>query len=383
MQHPGSAWTAAATASVLAASRHGTAVTALPPPETDWSTVVHAIILHRVHGLLGPHVGQLGMPAEHAARVSAAQRQMLNNGIAEVRDTDAVSRLLDDAGIQHLVVKGIVLGAAVGEMPALRGGGDIDVWVRERQVAEAEAVARAHGWRRRPIAERLPEPGDTWRWRTLLRFAHEEALDHPERATLDLHWRLAERQGELGFDFDDAYSRSAPVPAVGPTVRTLCLEDTFVHVAQHGRKEAWSTLRHLVDVVRLVDACGAEVSRDLARTHRNVGLAVLTATNIDSSLADLAEPAAQRIRSLAGEAWEGCLSLEFPQQIRRAQRAHRARRIRRRYESWLVRSSPDWSTRAEWAVQLAVPLRPLVDPDPPFVSIPRTAVRNLARLAHR
>ena len=60
-----------------------------------------------------------------------------------------------------------------------------------------------------------------------------------------------------------------------------------------------------------------------------------------------------------------------------------ARQIRRRYESWLFRSSPDWATRAEWAVQLAVPLRPLVDPDPPVVSIPRSAARNLTRLAQR
>ena len=244
---------------------------------------------------------------------------MLNNGIAEVRDTDVVSQVLYGSGIDHLVVKGVVLGAAVGEMPALRGGGDIDVWVREHRSPRRRQWHALTVGSRRPIADRLPEPGDTWRWRTMLRFAHEEALDHPERATLDLHWRLAERQGELGFDFDDAYSRSVPVPAVGPTVRTLCIEDTFVHIAQHGRKEAWSTLRHLVDVVRLVDACGPEVSRDLARTHRNVALAMLTAAHVDPSLSDLAAPATKHIRSLASEAWEGCLSLEFPQQIRRAQ----------------------------------------------------------------
>ena len=136
MQHPGSAWTAAAVTAALDSGRRAAGIAAPLAPKTDWSTVVEAITLHRVHGLLGPHVSQLGMPDEYAARVSAAHRRMLNNGIAEVRDTDVVSQVLHGAGIDHLVVKGVVLGAAVGEMPALRGGGDIDVWVRERQVAE-------------------------------------------------------------------------------------------------------------------------------------------------------------------------------------------------------------------------------------------------------
>lgn len=377
VQHPGSAWAAAAVARTLKAGRRGGDLIPPTPPEADWPTVVEAVILHRVHGLLGPHVAELGMPDEYAARVSAAQRRLLDRGLAEIRDTDVVSRCLSEAGIAHLVVKGVVLGAAVGEMPALRGGGDIDVWVREEQVGDAEAVALANGWRRRAIAARLPPPSDTWRWQTLLRFAQEEALDHPERATLDLHWRLAGYQPELGFGFEEAYARSVPVPAAGPTVRTLWLEDTFVHVAQHGRKEAWPTLRHLVDVVHLVGAYGPERSRDLACRHQNVAVAILTAAHLDPSLTELVGSAHAKVRALAQEAWHGCLSLEYPQQIRRALTGGPAWRTRWRYESWLLRSAPDWPTRADWALQLAVPLRPLVDPDPPVVSLPREAIRSL------
>ncbi len=334
---------------------------------------------HRVHVLLAPHATQLGMPDELSDRISRAHRQILDGGIAQVHDTSVVSEMLEAAGVEHLIVKGVVLAAAMGDLPALRGRGDIDLWVRAEDVGKVESIARSAGWRRRPIAARLPRPDDSWRWRTVLRFAHEEALDHPQRATLDLHWRLAERQAELGFDFDEAYQRSLPAPSTGPTVRTLNLEDTFVHIAQHGRKEAWATLRHLVDVVRLVDVLGPDISRELSREHHNVALAVLTAAHLNSSLAELADHANKRARTLAEEAWEGCLSLEFPQQIRRSLTGQQSWRARWRYESWLIRSAPDWPTRAAWAAQLAVPLRPLVDPDPPFVSVPRAAVQSVTR----
>ena len=303
---------------------------------------------------------ELGAPQETAEHISRAQRRTLSSGIAEARDTAVISKMLDAADIEHLVVKGVVLGATLGDLPALRGGSDVDVWVRAGQVAEAEAVALANGWRRRPIADGLPEPGNSRRWRTMLRFGHEEALDHPERCTLDLHWRLAQYQGELGFDFDEAFDRSVPAPAAGPTVRTLCLEDTFIHIAQHGRKEAWPTLRHCVDVVRLVDVVGRGSSRDLAAAHRNVALAMLVAAQLDPSLTELVDET-PRLRALAQEAWHGCLSLAYPRQIRRSLTGAQARRARWRYESWLARSAPDVRTRAVWALQLAVPLRLLID----------------------
>ena len=177
--------------------------------------------------------------------------------------------------------------------------------------------------------------------------------------------------------------RSVPMPAVGPTVRTLCLDDTFVHIAQHGRKEAWPTLRHLVDVVRLVDVSGPERTRSLASAHRNVALALLTAAHIAPWLENLAERADHRTRALADEAWQDCLSLEFPLSTRRALNGWEARRTRLRYESWLARSAPDWATRRAWAAHLAIPLGPLVDPDPPITSIPRAGVQRVKGLVRR
>jgi hypothetical protein len=359
-EHPGSAWTAAAVTAVLAAKRCDNGVVAPAVPDVDWSDVEEAVFLHRVEGLLAPHGTQLGMPSDLAARMSNAHRRLLHSGIAAARDTDILSGVFERAGIEHLIVKGVVFMAAIGELPALRGGGDIDVWVRPEQTTAAEMVARNHGWHWRPHAEPLPEPAGGWRWRTMIYIANERPLDHPDRATLDLHWRLAAHQGELGFDFDTAQERSIVVPAVGASVRTLCLEDTFVHIAQHGRKEAWSTLRHLVDVVQLVDACGPDVTRQLAGTHRNVALALLVASRIAPRLEELADGADSRTRRLAAEAWGNCLSLAYPLRVRIALSGREAWRARWRNEYWLARSAPDWATKGAWAVKLAVPLRLLV-----------------------
>ncbi len=382
-RHPGSAWTASAVAEVLEAQRLQSSPIALPAPSADWRTVAEAVFLHRVHGLLAPHMAQLGAPTHVVERISTAQGRMFSSGMSAVRDTAAISELLQRTGIDHLIVKGAAFAATVGGLPALRGGGDIDLWVRPEDAGTVELLAREHGWHRRAIAERLPQPGDTWRWRTLISIANEHALDHPDRTTLDLHWRLAEHQGELGFDFDEAYERSVPLPSVGPTVRTLCLEDTFVHIAQHGRKEAWPTLRHLVDVVRLVHIAGPDRTRSLSSAHRNVALALRTAAHIAPWLQELADGADQRTGALADEAWRGCMSLEFPLSTRRALNGWEARRTRVRYESWLARSAPDWATRRAWAAHLAIPLGPLVDPEPPITSIARAGVERVKGLASR
>ena len=193
----------------------------------------------------------------------------------------------------------------------------MELRVRPAQVAEVESLALSNGWFRRPINASLPQPTGTWRWRALLRFSHEEPLGHADRTTLDLHWRLAQHQNQVGFDSDQAYARSVPVQAIGDSVRPLCLADTFVHIAQHDRKEALPTLRHLVGVVRLVDTVGEDKTRQLAESHRNVALALITDARIAPALADLINTTDQRTRKLADDAWAGCLSLELSLQIRR------------------------------------------------------------------
>jgi hypothetical protein len=360
--HPGSRWTAAAVTEVLDAQRANRPVKPPSISEPDWDDVVRATIRHRVHVLLAPHLSELGVPEPTAGRLSQAHRRTFQSGMAEVRDTVAVSTFLDDAGIDHLIVKGAAFSWTVGELPAQRGGGDVDVWVRPFDVARAERLAREHGWQRRPSAERLPEPGDGWRWRTFLRLTYEHALDHPELTTLDLHWRLARHQPELGFDFADAWERSVAVPVLGPAARTLCPDDAFVHIAQHGRKEAWPTLRHLVDVARIAETIGPHRTRALARQHQNVALALTVSARVAPWLAELVDPGHRRVDALADEAWQGCLSLQYRLATRRNLPARSARRIRAQHESWVLRSAPDWATRLMGMVSLAIPVRLLIDP---------------------
>jgi hypothetical protein len=321
-----------------------------------------AIVRHRVVPLLAPHAAALGLPDVQQHRLHEMHLGVAGAGLANAAHTDAASAVLADAGVDHLVVKGAVLPPLVGQTPASRGPGDIDVWVRTDAWADAERALGAAGWSRRDGTADLPVPGDGWRGRVVQRVGMEMPLDHPRRSTVDLHWRLVPDHREVRFGFDEALARSVPVPEVGPTVRTLCPVDALDHIAQHGRKEHWPVLRQLVDVADLAAACGDDLE-ELVRTSPNARVALATAAHVDARLSDL-PGIDRRARRLADEAWTGCLSLHWPLSTLWSATGLERVRVRARRESWDLRSAPSASVAAAHVGRALVPVRLLTDPHP-------------------
>ena len=221
-------------------------------------------------------------------------------------------------------------------------------------VEQAESVIAGLGWVAREDLGRRADPGDGWSWR-LYRFAfHERAWDRPARPTVDIHWRLAHHPATLGFGFDKAAARSVPVPSVGPHVRTLCVPDALAHMVEHGRKEAFPTLRSLVDIVRLVDLCEPGVVAALARgarpSARNLRLGLAVASTIAPDLGSIAPPS-KRCRRLADAAVEGCLSLELGGGMRHTFSARERRAISVRHRAWTLTSSPGPVSAVSYGLQ--------------------------------
>ena len=341
----------------------GTRATSKPVIEpAECSDMLGQIRRHRLIGLLARHATALELPAELASSLHRAHQHEVGRGLAAVAATRRTSRALHDADIPHLVVKGVALAAVVTGDPTARGGGDIDIWVPAGSLPTVRSVLTSLGFHVRPSSGR-PAPTERSRaWRPYLFAVHEQAWDRVGDTafmseTVDAHWRLAHRQSVVGYEFPEALARSIAVPVVGSTVRTLCPSDALTHVVEHGRKEAFPTLRSLVDIVRLVDACGVETVRTLAvgrsERARNLRLGLAVAATIAPDLAEIV-PLTRTRRRLANLALEGSLSLQLGGGVRRHLDLRQRLAIASRQHGWAVLSSPGPISALTYVLQTTI-----------------------------
>jgi hypothetical protein len=340
---PAAAWVAAAVASIVGAGSGSPSVVPLPDG-VPAAKIVHLAQRHKVLALLTPHLSALGCSDELTRTARAALRRLLIAAQSPLGGTSTVHRALSEAGVEHLVVKGLALGALLGHGAATRPGSDVDVWFRPEHLEVAIDALVAQGWAIPAGAQRFDTP---WRRRLLIAVVPEYTLRTQGGAAADLHWRLCRSAHEIGFGFEEALARSVEVTiddatTAGTTVRTLCAEHALEHMAQHGRKEGWLNLRQFVDIVELAAVCGDDVTAQLAAERPNVRVALLAAAHLAPNLAEIAGAAGvgNRAERLASASWERCLD----SRTRAVRRSDTPRRQRwpaaAELDWWLVRSAP-------------------------------------------
>ena len=370
---PSSAVVARAVAAVLAAERVGGGVASVIG---DASDLAESVLLHRVHHVVGPYLADLGFDEDDRRHLTVAGRRSAAHGLANMAHTAAASKTLHDAGVDHLVVKGVAISAGSGRHPAARGSADIDIWVDPSSVEAAEVALGSAGWHRPQYLTGLPRPGDGWRWRVTDWIRPELPLDHPERAQIDLHWRLVPDRREMPYrDFAAAHADSVPLPEIGPTVRTLSPVATLLHIAQHGRKDGFATLRHLTDITDAARRIPDATLSELVGEHPNLRLAFATAAPIAPWLLEFVIDD-RRCRRLGDDAYRTCLALRRSIPVRRSLSGSDARRSRLDREWWRIRSAPSALVAGRSFMVMVAPQRLLFSDE-------RNPVRRLARSIRR
>ncbi|MEO0463968.1 MAG: nucleotidyltransferase family protein [Pseudomonadota bacterium] len=240
----------------------------------DWGRFAGLIERHH---LIVPAVRSLrdaGIePPEHLAEAaSATQTRALRLSARSVN----LLRMLDDAGIAAMLMKGPVLSDMVFADPAIRHSSDIDILVEWENFASAIAVLEQRGLK----LHKAPPPQGSWRldlWRTL---AKDVALFDPESGcVVELHHRLKSPDALLpGLGFADAKDRHS---LGGMQLRVFAPDDLFVYLCAHGSTSLWHRLKWVADIHALVARhSAAEVERMQARswelgTQRCTALALL------------------------------------------------------------------------------------------------------------
>jgi Uncharacterised nucleotidyltransferase len=220
---------------------------------TDWTAVVQAALDHGTAGLLCHHMlaaaadllpGEIGGAAEAyvAFRRTEHDRAVRNLGL--------VLNALTAAGVSALPYKGLVLAALCHADPALRGCRDLDVLIKEDDIAAAMAALRRLGYRS------LQTGLSPRRMREFYAYNGQDVLIAEGLMPVEPHWRLNPRTLHADIDTASLVACAVTVTLNGRTFPSPSREDTLLICGMHGSKEEWSRLIWVADVAELLRRAG-------------------------------------------------------------------------------------------------------------------------------
>lgn len=212
----------------------------------DWSRLLLLAEEHGVLAHLNASMSRAGSP-----RVPQETRQTLNEkqraqNFLTLRLTAELFRILDlfaAQGIAALAIKGPVLAMRAYGDPAMRGYGDLDLLVRQRDIRRAtEALIGAGFEAAVPLsvinAGKIPG---------------QYLFSKPEsRLLVELHNDLTLRYFPRPLPIEDFFTRQVRVRLDAHEASAPAVEDELVLICIHGAKHFWERLIWVADVAALV-----------------------------------------------------------------------------------------------------------------------------------
>jgi hypothetical protein len=243
------------------------AVAAAAAHALDWTLVARIAERHRVEGLVWNALRQaeVAVPAEAGQPLRAAAARIARQNLVLTAESLRLAALLDEAGIRHLFVKGVALGALVYGSVGPKMGWDIDLLVPLPAVEAAAAALEAAGYRLDlPSGPRARERVGAFHryWKETVWKSSDGTL------TVELHTRLCDNPAllpEVGF----GSSIQMAEVAKGRFLPTLGSDELFAYLSVHGASSAWFRLKWIADLAALLaPAPPAEIERLYRRSQQ-------------------------------------------------------------------------------------------------------------------
>jgi hypothetical protein len=214
-------------------------------PAPDWTRCVHVARRHEVVPLVHKnfeHLGFPGVPSEAREALEAGRRTVAARSALLARELARVMRILADAGVPAIPMKGVLLAEILYGDPGLRDCSDMDVLVPRDRAREALRLLRAQGY--------ASEFSEHFFEALLLRGHIEYTLTRREREfeyVIDLHWGI----GWSGPDDRRAaaalWAESRQVTRLGVGMQAMSPEWELLTLAVHAARHGWRPLKWLVD----------------------------------------------------------------------------------------------------------------------------------------
>jgi hypothetical protein len=214
----------------------------------DWDAVLRLADQHGAASLLYQNLARLRNGVPSTALNSLRQEYELNihRSLFLARELFRILDCLDTLGIAVISYKGLVMSEAYYGDMAMRRSGDMDLFVRKRDVARIKNAVRDLGYTPRVL---IPQDAEA----DYIASGYECTFDSPAgKNLLELQWALQPRFYAVDFDMDGLFERAVNVTVAGRPVKTPSPEDLLLVLSVHAAKHVWGRLIWLCDIAQIV-----------------------------------------------------------------------------------------------------------------------------------
>ncbi|MEM7701075.1 MAG: nucleotidyltransferase family protein [Pseudomonadota bacterium] len=233
----------------------------------DWSAVFDLAVQTKTLGLVCKVVddSQLDLADDVKARINQSKRQLLMASLFNLEWTIKVTKALQTAGIETLVLKGPIQSSLVYGRWDIHRSGDVDLLVRPERFKNAGDTLVKHGFQ--PVFDQT----DQW-WVDHL---GEEPYHNPNARSpiIDLHHRVQQPGGPFPRDPERFFADSVHTHYSGEDIPVLSVGHGAVLAAiSYGKALAegapWMHYTHeLATVYARLSSSGRDALRELAVFH--------------------------------------------------------------------------------------------------------------------
>ncbi len=214
----------------------------------DWEAVLRLAANHGTSSLLYQNLSRFSDKVPFLV-LEALRLRYEKNVYKSLFLTSELMRILDcleGLGIEAISYKGVVLSEVYYGDMALRQTGDIDLFVRKRDVGRSKSALREMGYTTRLV---IPEDAVE----AYMASGYEWTFDGPAGPNLlELQWALQPRFYAVDFDMEGLFERAVKVRVAGRSVKTPSPEDLLLVLSVHAAKHVWGRVILLCDIAQML-----------------------------------------------------------------------------------------------------------------------------------
>ncbi len=214
----------------------------------DWQAVLRLAHEHGTSSLVYQNLSRFTGAVPPAVLASLRERYQRNvhKSLFLARELIRILDCVGALGIDVIPYKGVVLSEVYYGDMALRQTGDMDLFVRKRDVTRIQDAARDLGY-----TQRVPVPQDAEE--DYVASGYECSFDSPAGpGLLEIQWALQPRFYAVDFDMEGLFARAENVSVAGRRMKTPCAEDLLLVLCVHAAKHVWERLIWLCDIAQIL-----------------------------------------------------------------------------------------------------------------------------------
>ena len=214
----------------------------------DWEAVLRLADHHGTSLLLYQQLSNFpsGVPSSVLLLLRERFETNVHKSLFLTRELIRILDCVEGLGVEVLPYKGVVLSETYYGDMALRQSGDMDVFVRRRDVARIKQAVRNLGY-----TLRLAIPDDAEE--DYLSSGYEWTFDSPAgKNLLELQWALQPRFYAVDFDMEGLFERAMTASVAGRVMKTPSADDLLLVLSLHAAKHVWGRLIWLCDIAQLL-----------------------------------------------------------------------------------------------------------------------------------